>query len=127
MVGVLLAHLAGDYILQSDWMANEKTKRWFPAWVHAVTYGLPFLFVTQSPAALAVIVVTHAVIDHYRLARHVVWVKNFLAPRSYWHPWSECSGTGYHQDRPPWMTVWLMIIADNAMHLAINVGAVSYL
>jgi len=127
VVGVLLAHLVGDYVLQSDWMANEKTKRWFPAWAHAVTYGLPFLLVTQSPLALAVIVVTHAVIDHYRLARHLVWVKNFLAPRSYWHPWAECSGTGYHQDRPPWMTVWLMIIADNTAHLLINVAAVRYL
>jgi hypothetical protein len=127
MVGVLLAHLVGDYILQSDWMANEKTKRWLPAWAHAVTYGLPFLLVTQSPTALAVIVVTHAVIDHYRLARHVVWAKNFLAPRAWWHPWSECSATGYHKDRPPWMTVWLMIIADNAMHLIINVAAVHYL
>jgi len=125
--GILLAHLAGDYLIQSDWMANEKTKRWWPAVAHAVTYGLPFLLVTRSPAALAVIVVTHAVIDHYRLARHVVWAKNFLAPRSYWHPWSECSATGYHQDRPAWLAVWLMIIADNTIHLAINAAAVTWL
>ncbi|MFH9798120.1 DUF3307 domain-containing protein [Streptomyces virginiae] len=127
MIAVLLAHLVGDYLLQSDWMANEKTKRWWPAWAHALTYGLPFLLVTQSPAALAVIVGTHAVIDHYRLARHVVWAKNFMSPRSHWHPWSECSATGYHQDRPLWMTVWLMIIADNTIHLVINVAAVRYL
>lgn len=126
-LGVLLAHLVGDYLLQSDWMALEKTKRWWPAWAHALTYGLPYLFVTQSPLALAAIVVTHAVIDRYRLARYVVWVKNFLAPRSYWHPWSECSATGYHEDRPPWMTVWLMIIADNSAHLAINAAAVHWL
>jgi hypothetical protein len=125
--GLLLAHLFGDYVLQSDWMANEKTKRWWPAVAHAITYGLPFLLVTRSPAALAVIVVTHAVIDRYRLARHVVWAKNFLAPRSYWHPWSECSATGYHQDRPVWLAVWLLIIADNAMHLAINGAAVMWL
>jgi hypothetical protein len=125
--GILLAHLAGDYLIQSDWMANEKTKRWWPAVAHAVTYGLPFLLVTQSPLALAVIVVTHAIIDHYRLARHMVWVKNFLAPRSYWHPWSECSATGYHQDRPAWLAVWLMIIADNTIHLAINAAAVMWL
>src|SRR5690606_2963009 len=124
MVGVLLAHLVGDYILQSDWMANEKTKRWLPAWAHAVTYGLPFLFVTQSPAALAVIVVTHAVIDRYRLARHVLMVKSSDAPSSYWQPWAECSGTGYDKDRPQWMAVWLMIIAANTVHLLINVDAV---
>ncbi|WP_342213635.1 DUF3307 domain-containing protein [Nocardia wallacei] len=115
-----IAHLIGDYLIQSDWMALEKTKRWWPAVVHAVTYGLPFLLLTHSVIALAVIVGSHAVIDHYRLARHVVYVKNFIAPRSYWHPWDECSGTGYHQDRPPWMTVWLMIIADNTIHVVIN-------
>jgi hypothetical protein len=51
----LLAHLAGDYLIQSDWMATEKVKRWWPAVVHGTTYGLPFLLITQSPAALAVI------------------------------------------------------------------------
>ena len=126
-LGVLLAHLAGDYLLQSHWMATEKTKRWWPASAHALTYGLPFLLVTQSPAALAVIVGTHAVIDRYRLARHVVWAKNFLAPRSCWRPWSECSATGYPQDTPPWLAVWLMISADNTVHLAINVVAVQWL
>ncbi|MFM9589887.1 DUF3307 domain-containing protein [Streptomyces scabiei] len=125
--GILLAHLAGDYLIQSDWMANEKTKRWWPAWAHAITYGLPFLLVTQSPLALVVIVVTHAVIDHYRLARHVVWAKNFLAPRSHWHPWSECSATGYHQDRPIWLTTWLMIVCDNTVHVIINACAVYWL
>lgn len=127
MVGILLAHLAGDYLIQSHWMATEKTKHWWPAVAHAVTYGLPFLLLTQSPAAIAVIVATHAVIDRYRLARHVVWAKNLLAPKAYRHPWSECSATGYPADTPPWLAVWLMIIADNSMHLAINVGAVTYL
>lgn len=127
MIGVLLAHLVGDYLIQSDWMAREKLKRWWPAVVHGVTYGLTFLFVTQSPAALALIVVTHIVIDRYRLARHLVWIKNFLAPRADWHPWSECSGTGYHRDRPEWLAVWLMIIADNTLHLLINVSAVRWL
>lgn len=126
-LALLLCHLAGDYLLQSDWMANEKSKRWWPAVAHALTYGLPFLFVTQSLFALAVIVVTHAVIDHYRLARHVVWAKNLLAPKAYRHPWAECSATGYRQDRPAWMAVWLMIIADNTIHMAINAGAVMWL
>lgn len=127
MTLALLAHLFGDYILQSDWMANEKTKRWWPAIAHAATYGIPFAFIVPSVWAWLVIVVTHAVIDRYRLARHVVWTKNFLAPRSYWHPWSECKGTGYHQDRPVWMAVWLMIIADNTLHLAINAAAITWL
>ncbi|MFJ4418266.1 DUF3307 domain-containing protein [Streptomyces sp. NPDC088925] len=127
-LGILLAHLAGDYLIQSHWMANEKTKRWWPAWAHALTYGLPYLAVTRSPAVLAVIVVTHAVIDHYRLARHVVWAKNLLAPKAHRHPWSECSATGYPAaSAPPWLAVWLMIIADNTLHLLINTAAILWL
>ncbi len=126
-LGVLLAHLVGDYLLQSDWMALEKTQMWLPAVAHAVTYTLPYVLVTQSVAALAVIASTHAVIDRYRLARHVCWAKNFLAPRSYWYPWRECRGTGYHESRPPWLAVWLMIVADNTLHLLINAASVRYL
>jgi len=120
----VLAHLVGDYLIQTDWMAQEKTNRWLPAVAHAVTYGLPFLAITTDPVALAVIVGTHAVIDRYRLARHVCWAKNLLAPAAYRHPWSECSGTGYHRDRPAWLAVWLMILADNTMHIAINSAAI---
>lgn len=125
--GILLAHLVGDYLIQSHWMASEKTKRWWPAWAHAITYGLPFLLVTRSPAALAAIVVTHAVIDRYRLARHVVWAKNLLAPKPYRRPWADCVATGYPGDTPPWLAVWLLIIADNTIHLAINAAAVAWL
>lgn len=123
-LGLLLAHLLGDYVLQTDWMALEKTKRWTPAVMHGLAYGLPHLAVTRSPWALAVIVLTHIVIDRYRLARHVCWAKNQLAPKAYRSPWSECSGTGYPADRPAWLTTWLMIVADNTIHLCINVAAV---
>jgi hypothetical protein len=124
---ILLAHLFGDYVIQSDWMAVEKTRRWWPAVVHGVTYGLPFLIVTRSPLALAVIVLTHIVIDRYRLARYLVWASNLLAPKAYRHPWRECTATGYHRSRPEWLAVWLMIIADNSAHLAINLAAVIWL
>ena len=77
----LVAHAVGDYVLQSDWMANEKTKRWAAVIAHVVTYALPFLFLTQSWKALCFIVGTHLVIDHWRLARYVCWLKNFMSPR----------------------------------------------
>ena len=117
----ILAHLVGDYILQSHWMATEKTKRSAAAAAHALTYTLPFLFITLDPMALAIISGTHFVIDRWRLARFVVWAKN-----TPWQPWAECSGTGYHKDVPPWLSVWLLIIADNTLHLLCN-GAAIYL
>lgn len=124
----LIAHLLGDYALQSDWMAQEKTKRWGVAVVHAIVYSLPFLLLcTPSPAALAVMVLTHAAIDRLRLAKYVCYGKNFLAPRTFWYDWKDCEATGYHKDRPLWLSVWLLIITDNAMHLLINHFALRYL
>jgi Protein of unknown function (DUF3307) len=123
----LLAHLAGDYLLQSDWMATEKTRRWWPAIAHALTYGLPYILVTHSLPALVVIVGTHAVIDRYRLARHVVWAKNLLGPARTRRTWADCVATGYPPDRPVWLTTWLLIIADNTLHLAINAGSLYWL
>lgn len=124
----LVVHAVGDFVLQSDWMANSKTKAWRPAIVHVLVYGLPWLFLTTSPAALAVIVGTHLIIDHYRLARHISWAKNFLAPRSAWpKPWKDCQATGYDPDKPAWMSVWLMIIVDQVMHVFCNALAIKYL
>lgn len=123
-LGLVLAHLIGDYVLQSHWMATEKTRHWWPAIAHALTYGLPFLLVTRSPAALAAIVGTHAVIDRYRLARHVVWLKNQLGPRTR-RPGH--TATGYPDDTPPWLAVWLLILVDNILHLSINWAAVQWL
>jgi hypothetical protein len=120
---VLLAHLVGDYLLQSHWMATEKTRRWWPATVHGITYTLPFLLVTQSVLALSIIAVTHIVIDRYRLAKYVVWLKNQMAPHAF-RP--SHSATGYPDEVPVWMAVWLMILADNVLHLLINVAAVRW-
>lgn len=121
----LLAHAWGDYILQSDWQANHKTKSSWPALVHAVLYAVcfvPLVWHTQHPLrALLLIGGSHFVIDRFRLARFVCYAKNYLAPRSAWpKPWGECSATGYDPERPAWLTVWLLIIADNTLHVTIN-------
>lgn len=123
----LVLHAIGDYVLQSDWMANTKTSKSSAALAHVVVYTLPFLILTRSPIALAVILGTHFVIDRWRLARYVCWVKNFLGPKSARFPWAECSTTGYHKERPPWLAVWLMIIADNVGHVICNGLALQYL
>lgn len=123
----LVAHAIGDYILQSDWMATEKTKKSIAAAAHVVTYAIPFLALTRSIAALVFIVVTHFVIDRWRLARYVVWAKNWLAPKgSRTPPWSACTATGYPPDRPSWLAVWLLIIADNVMHVILNAVALRW-
>lgn len=124
---ILLAHGVGDYVIQSDWMATEKTSRWVPAALHALTYTLAYVVVTRSLLALLVIGGTHYLIDRYRLARHVVYAKNLLSPRSTWLTWEACKATGYDGAKAPFMAVWLMIIADNVIHLIINTAAVLWL
>jgi hypothetical protein len=116
-MGELLAHAVGDYVFQSDWLAAEKVKRHGPAALHAASYAAAFLPLTRSLRALAVIGGTHFVIDRWRLAKHVCWAKNQLAPAAY-RPGH--TATGYGADKPDWMAVWLLIITDNTMHLAIN-------
>lgn len=152
----LLLHAIGDYVTQSDWMATEKTKRSFAAAVHAIVYSLPFLFFFEpSYAAMAFISGTHFVIDRWRLARYVVWAKNWLAPWSWCtqcqgfdrpgiytdqchadrrphrlrpNPdWELCKATGYPPNRDLWLTFWLMIVVDNILHVLCNGIALKYL
>jgi hypothetical protein len=119
----LILHLVGDYVTQSDWMAVNKTKSSLPALAHASVYSAPFLLLVGW-RAVSVILLTHFLIDRFRVARYVVFAKNFLGWP--WPKWADCSVTGYPSDRPAWLTVWLMIAADNTMHLAINYAALRW-
>jgi hypothetical protein len=159
----LVAHAIGDYVLQSDWMANKKRSENVAALWHAFVYALcflPFAFhpYPQRTGAVAWLTIfgTHFLIDRFGLARYVVWAKNFLAPRwirvdttiegfEYVHaidqqgaeiastrylrnlPWSWCVDTGYPGNRPPFLAVWLLIIADNILHVVINALALRFL
>lgn len=115
----LLAHVVGDYLLQSDWMAREKTTKWLPALVHAVLYATPFLLLRPSAVAWFMIAGSHLVIDRWRLARYVCWAGGWLAPRPP-RGWTECQATGFPPERDPWMSSWLLIITDNTLHVLIN-------
>jgi hypothetical protein len=123
-----LAHLVGDFCFQSHWMATEKTKRWFPALVHAVTYTLPFLIITRFVWALLIIGGTHAVLDRYRLPKYLIWAKNQIAPKTHRFPLREAIGNaGFPAAVPAGLATAMLIIVDNTMHIAINTGALCWL
>ena len=122
-MGQLLAHLVGDYIFQTDKMARLKTGSWLWAIMHGLTYLLPLMLLRPSLAALAVIAGSHVLIDRFRLARYVVMAKNYVTePRGAFN-----TPTGYPESSPPWMAFWLLIIADNTIHLCINFAVLRYL
>ena len=109
---VILAHLVGDYLLQSHWMAVEKVNKWLPAILHGLTYTIPFLFITHDPLALAIIAGTHIIIDHFRLAKYAIWLKNQMVPKKYRYSLAEGQeNAGFTKDVPPWLSNWLMIIS----------------
>lgn len=81
----LLAHLVGDYVLQSHVMATRKTSSWLWAFVHALFYGLPFLLLASWPAWL-VIIGTHAVIDRLGIARRWCQFYGVGFPGLWWRP-----------------------------------------
>ena len=121
----ILLHLIGDYITQTERMAVNKVKSFKWASLHAFLYTSPFLILTQSPLALFIMFFSHLLIDRFRLARFLIFAKNKITSPKL--KWSECSTTGFHKDMPAWMSVWLMIIIDNTMHLSINYLSISYL
>lgn len=124
----LVAHLVGDYVLQSDYMAREKTNSRLVAASHAVWYAIPFILLDPSIWAYLVIVVTHFFIDHYRLAKYMVYAKEWaLTPPRHRYPWAEAGPHGYHEDKPDYLAYWLMFIADNVLHILINGAALKWL
>ncbi len=124
-LGIILAHVLGDYVIQNDWMANEKTNKWWPAIVHGVTYTIPYMFITQNVWALIIIGGTHIILDHYRLAKQVVWVKNLFSPKAYRYSWAEAKeNNGFPARTPKYISHWIMVIVDNTMHLCINFAAI---
>lgn len=137
ILGILIAHLFGDYVLQNDWIAAEKTKQWSVAVLHGVLYALAYVLMflivgvhRSLPVLLVLLVIggTHIVIDRLRLAKQLIWALNQLAPPQYRYSWRDAKkNAGYSSSKPAWMSTWLMIIVDNTVHLTINGLAIAVL
>jgi hypothetical protein len=71
---LLAAHLIGDWIIQTSWMANEKSKNYLALAAHVFTYHI-FTFgalffagvdLTKAVWATLFLAVTHAFLDNRR-------------------------------------------------------------
>lgn len=70
-ISLIVAHFIGDFLLQSDWMALNKSKSWHALIVHVWTYtaaifvwGLFYFGLENAAAGLFVVTfVTHFVTD----------------------------------------------------------------
>lgn len=142
----LLCHLVGDYILQSDWMALNKSKKSLNCLVHVLIYTACFLVLTTSWQALFFIGATHFILDRWPvIIRRIIWLKNHI-PTGKYAPWTHCDSTGYYDDSPYnsrdytdykalkeytvrhfYITIWLYIITDNILHLICNAIALGWI
>jgi hypothetical protein len=108
----LLCHFIGDYLLQNDWTAQNKTENTLPTLI----YSTPFIFLVHNFYVWFFLVfLSHYLIDKYKLA--VYWIKLVN-----WN-WSS-TNFGYATDKPVWMSIWLVIIIDNVFHVLFNTVAI---
>ena len=60
---ILACHFMGDYVLQIDFLAKTKGENWWHLIAHCFLYSLPFAVVFGLDWRIALIVLTHVVID----------------------------------------------------------------
>lgn len=60
---LIICHLIGDYVLQSDFIAKTKGENWYHLLVHCFLYSVPFYIVFGCSWKLALVMTMHIVID----------------------------------------------------------------
>jgi len=95
----IFAHLIGDFLLQTDFMAKEKKNSLGMAMIHGLFYMIPFLFVGIHPVGLGLIFLQHVVQDH---SNFVIWFMQIKGSKQF--------------TLPP-MSPWSIIVTDNILHI----------
>lgn len=108
----LILHLIGDYLIQSDWMAQNKKAAGIngliACFTHCMTYSLPFLFIADVNQ-VSFIFITHFLIDRW------YFIKWFI------------NNTGKKDFGKPPFAPWSIFFIDNTFHLICNYIAINYL
>ncbi|MCA9743438.1 MAG: DUF3307 domain-containing protein [Deferribacteres bacterium] len=95
----IYAHLIGDFLLQTDWMAREKKRSSWACLVHVLTYMIPFLFTPLAWWQLLLVGAQHFVQDRTDL---VVWFMEKTGKREF--------------TKPP-SAPWSVILVDSILHI----------
>ncbi|HEY3281594.1 MAG TPA: DUF3307 domain-containing protein [Armatimonadota bacterium] len=91
-----VGHMVGDYLLQTNYQAENKKHGWWPCFSHVLTYTLCIWLFTQWPVwKLAMVFGTHYLQDRSQLVK---WFN-----------------TVTHKNGEP----WLHIVVDNTLHMVV--------
>lgn len=63
LIQLIMCHVIGDYVLQSDFIAQTKGKNWYHLFVHAILYCVPFAILFGIDYRLILIFISHMIID----------------------------------------------------------------
>ena len=132
MTTLFLGHLAGDYLLQNEWMAMNKSKNtlngWIAAMVHCILYTLAVcLFMWNFDLIWMVVVfLSHFPIDKFGLAEKYMILKgsglrNYINSANRNKHYTD-NNTGQDMLTGGFRAV-VYAVTDNAMHLILMWGA----
>lgn len=95
----IYAHLIGDYLLQTDWMAKNKKFNSYNCFVHVLTYLIPFLFCELQVWQIIAIGIQHFIQDRTNFIIYFMKLKGSKEfATGIWAPWS-------------------IIVTDNIIHI----------
>ncbi len=95
----IYAHLIGDYLLQNDWMSQNKKLASWPCFVHTITYLIPFIFTPLAWWQLVLIFLQHFFQDRFQFAYWFLRLK------------------GSPDFAMPPTAPWSLIVIDNIFHI----------
>jgi len=95
----IFAHLIGDYLFQTDWMANNKKKNTWACIIHVIIYMIPFLFCQLTPLQLTLIAIQHFLQDR---TNFIKWFMKIKGSRKF--------------SEPPFAP-WSIYLTDNILHI----------
>ena len=108
----IIGHLVGDYLLQTDWMAQNKKLRSWPCLAHCFVWTVCVgAFSGLGPAALGFLFACHFIQDRTHI------VKWWMTLR-----WKDQTGFTQAPFAP-----WSLIVVDNVWHLVQLWAAVRFL
>lgn len=96
---LIYAHLIGDYLLQTDKMAEGKKRSSWICLLHVLTYMIPFLWCNLSVCQFLLIGIQHFLQDH---TTFIVWFMHIKGSTKF--------------TEPP-MAPWSIIVTDNIVHI----------
>lgn len=118
---MLLGHLVGDYLLQTEWMAFNKSERhwrgWLAATVHCILYTVAVCTIMWewTPIWVVAVFFSHFFIDKFAFGRWYLKYIKGLELGSYRMEWLYELRAGFN--------AVIYTVTDNTMHLLLMWGA----